>query len=311
MEFDITDSNIVTEVKEEEKPKKTQTVSINMEEVKEQEEKEVNITFSKGNILDEISDAVTEAKENTGDSTEKSEVAKSEVVKSDNEETRGSKPTVEETRIQLDEAEGEDNDLEYEDYEFAAEMILEGLEWGLGSIFCFIAQEKDNEQFAPTAKRTKKLTGMLTKGLVKMNFKFNIIGAFVVMMLITYGTIGAKAVGIRKEKKKAEGEAKKLAAKNKIVKKPLEEGEVVEFVEFKDEDFKKEEETSPVIKKPVIIERTEKPPFEPPVNKAPAPVVKEAAPAKKAFVEQKKIPDSEFKPTPKKARRKPRTKTTV
>jgi hypothetical protein len=260
MEENIQDSENLIEsdiVNEDTKPVETvKSDTVNMDEVKEAKETSVEVEFNEGNLLDDFDDFV-------------------EVKGSENEEVEGvedatilendSKKDLATVREEISVEESK-NDFELEDYQFASEIIIEGLAWGLGWVLCFVAMEKDEEKYTPSKKRNEKLAEILTKVLIRTNVKFSFMTSFIVMMLITYGTLTATAMKNRKEvkKKKEEEEHKKYIEAVKVEQANIIDEEVKEVQEIlvetgsiekevKEEVVKKPKQNKEVIKKEVKV----------------------------------------------------------
>lgn len=212
-----------------------QSEVIDVEHIEEKKETSIELEFGgNSSILDDFEpvDAPKIEKEDAGEEDE-------------NEAT-----TVEELKAQVI-SEEVDQQFDLEDIELISEMMVEGLAWGLSWTLAFVAMDKDDSKYCPTDQRNKKLSKILTKGLVRMNLKFNFMAAFVFMILITYGTLTASAIKNRKEVKKKikeDEENKPVEIERKQInrsKKPV----VIETVPFEEKkEVVKKDSENPNIK---------------------------------------------------------------
>jgi hypothetical protein len=220
-----------SKLKDQIKEKKPKEVSgeINVSEnLKDDENKKVKITFKDESFVSDIVDQKT-ADAPTDDS---------ELEVLTKKETR----PLDEIRQEIIEEEKKAQEkFSADDYDMISEFIIDAIDWSGSSLLMFMAKDTTDTPYVLGVQKKQRLQKQLTRILIKMEVKFSFTTLFVISLILAYVTPVKKALESRKIIK--EGEKKISEYKDNKVKESKKETSLKKTVDklekTTDDDFLK------------------------------------------------------------------------
>jgi len=195
-------SKIKDQIKEQ-KPKEVSGEINVSENLKDDENKKVKITFKDESFVSDIVDQKT-ADAPTDDN-------ETEVLTK--KETR---PLDEIRREIIEEEKKEQEKFSADDYDMISEFIIDAIDWSGSSLLMFMAKDTTDTPYVLGVQKKQRLQKQLTRILIKMEMKFSFTSLFIISLILAYVTPVKKALESRKIIK--EGEKKVSEYKDNKIK---------------------------------------------------------------------------------------------
>ncbi len=183
-------SKIKDQIKEQ-KPKEVSGEINVSENLKDDENKKVKITFKDESFVSDIVDQKT-ADAPTDDS---------ELEVLTKKETR----PLDEIRQEIIEEEKKAQEkFSADDYDMISEFIIDAIDWSGSSLLMFMAKDTTDTPYVLGVQKKQRLQKQLTRILIKMEVKFSFTTLFVISLILAYVTPVKKALESRKIIKEGE-----------------------------------------------------------------------------------------------------------